>query len=564
MSDVLPSTRGTVSAAEHPLLTSRSDLPSRSSGRYLIGVRSAVENLAKPEALSILQQLLPVEFNFSGQPRTEIAGEIRMDVDAGVVPNGAASVSTLSLPQGERGSAQEEGFQIAVRFSDEPEVPFPFRGRSLRTNVGSKPRPLSLRADERELANDGQGPVWACSERNGAKQYRSAFPIPAIPADGNLRSVLKGERFLEMLPVLHWLREISAASDFEGPPLRACFMFDDPNLHWPRYGHVDFEQMAKQAAKEQYHVSFATIPLDTWFTHRATARLFANHPHQLSLLIHGNNHIDREMGRDYTPSAGAALMRQAMERMKRFEQRTGLPVCRVMVAPGGVCSEAMIAALPGQGFEASCLSHGSLRAHNKQKAWTKKLGLLPSEAIRGCPVLPRWALSSDMTNTILLATYLKQAIILRGHQQDVKAGLEVLDDAARFINSLGPAQWGNMTTLARQNYQWRMDGGTYRLNPLGRKLSLQLPEGAAELAIENPADASWENWQIVLPDGVQLQARAGEKIALPARRSKGPVLAESAVTPVARTESPGTALLAFAVLRRILTEGRDRFLASWQ
>src|SRR5208283_5127567 len=107
-------------------------------------------------------------------------------------------------------------------------------------------------------------------------------------------------RFLEMLPLLQWLREICAGASPVGPPLRACFIFDDPNLHWPRYGFVDYRQLAAQAEKENYHVSFATIPVDAWFTHSGTAGIFREHRSRLSLLIHGNNHTKRELARPYT------------------------------------------------------------------------------------------------------------------------------------------------------------------------------------------------------------------------------------------------------------------------
>jgi len=38
------------------------------------------------------------------------------------------------------------------------------------------------------------------------------------------------------------------------PPLRACFVIDDPNLHWPSYGHLDYRRMAEHARRGGYHV----------------------------------------------------------------------------------------------------------------------------------------------------------------------------------------------------------------------------------------------------------------------------------------------------------------------
>jgi len=129
-----------------------------------------------------------------------------------------------------------------------------------------------------------------------------------------------------------------------------------------------------------------------------------------------NNHINCELGRNYTAPA-ELLVEAGGNRIERFERRTGLPVSRIMVAPGGSVGKPCSPICRGRGLEAPVFPTESLRAIIRIKAWTTKLGFLPSEAIRGCPVLPRWALSSDMTNTILLAAYLKQAVILRGHHQ---------------------------------------------------------------------------------------------------------------------------------------------------
>ncbi len=97
-----------------------------------------------------------------------------------------------------------------------------------------------------------------------------------LSPEGSLQDVLSGNRFLEILPLLQWLREICGHAFSVNPsPPKACFIFDDPNLHWPRYGYVDYRQLAEQAQIENYHVAFATIPLDTWFTHRRDRRHFS-------------------------------------------------------------------------------------------------------------------------------------------------------------------------------------------------------------------------------------------------------------------------------------------------
>ena len=221
--------------------------------------------------------------------------------------------------------------------------------------------------------------------KQSVKHFRSAFPLPVVPATGCLQDVLNGQCFLGMLPLFHWLREVCKNDKYEGPALRACFIIDDPNLHWPRYGFVDYQEIATHAAKENYHVSFATIPLDAWFTHKGTAEAFPGcSSNRLSLGVHGNDHIKTgtcppvlfiRNGFHFLPNPSNAI--------ERLEKNTGLQVSRVMVPPHGACSEGMLAEFPGNGFEAACISHGSLRAHNSARAWTKTLGYLPCELILG-------------------------------------------------------------------------------------------------------------------------------------------------------------------------------------
>jgi hypothetical protein len=495
------------------------------SQTYLIHVPADAEFQRSAALLSMLEELLPVKFSSSLEHQPEIGGEILTTNVPRAAQRERRNVSSLGVPQGQTAPKEGELVEIVVRFSDDPVVPFPFRGRSLRTKVSAQPTILSLSRDEKPLAICELGPVWAISQGEGAKHFRSGFELPALPPDGSLLDVLSCRRFLEMLPLLHWLREICVSALPVDSPPRACFIFDDPNLHWPRYGYVDYRQLAAQAEKQNYHVSFATIPLDTWFTHRGTAETFRKHRSRISLLVHGNNHTKREFAQPYTEQERILLLKQAIQRTERLERRSGLAVARVMVPPHGACSEEMLAALPLCGFEAACISHGSLRAHNKSRAWTKTLGFLAFELIRGCPVLPRWGVSGDLKNTILLAAFLKQAIILRGHHQDLKNGPELLDELAEFVNGLGSVEWSNMTDMARSKYQ------------------------------DNSSDAR----QIVGVNGSILKPSLGEVVDLE--------LATGASLPVALNQSAGMKArgryrATFSLIRRLLTEGRDRLLLT--
>ena len=414
-----------------------------------ISVSGGDQALPLAGLLRTLEAVYPVEFYVSatGADSSEM---IRFSHVGEECSERNTNGSSLEVPGTIPGSEQQAAKLISVRFSDHPDAPFPFRGECLQTKVQVLPKPLTLGPTEEALVTTSEGPLWAYSTNGGVSRFRSAFPLPAVPENGTLVDFFNGNCFLEFLPLIRWIRELCWDVSNDKSPLWACYIFDDPNLHWPTYGYVDYRRLAARAERENYHVAFATIPLDGWFVHDGTSEIFRTNQRRLSLLVHGNNHTFRELGRNYSNSQASALLRQAQRRIDRLEQRSGVSIARVMVPPHGACVESVLTALPFWGFESACLSHGSLRAHNKQCEWSAFVGLRPAEFIHGSLVLPRWGLSGDLTNTILVAAFLGQPLIFRGHHQDLKDGPEPLDKWARLINGLGrTVAWTDLSSISR-------------------------------------------------------------------------------------------------------------------
>jgi hypothetical protein len=526
---------------------------------YPIHIAAEAETLAWKNLAGILERLLPIRFSFAKAPSSEAVGTIVVEGSpawhAGVPP---ARLSSLRLPGRESGADGARLVEVAVRFADDPRVPFPYRGRVVRAKAPTEPEVLKLSGTEVALASSERGPVWVVSEAGGLKHFRSGFAVPDVAPGAILKEVLNEERFLELLPLMSWLRERCSGSAYEEPALRACFIFDDPNLHWPRYGRVDFGQLAARAEKGNYHVSFATIPLDTWFTHRATADIFRQSRGRLSLCVHGNNHTRAELAQSYTEAERAGLLVQAVARVQRLERAGDLRVCRVMIPPHGACTGEMLREVPRRGFESACISHGSLLAYNRASGWTQSLGYRPSELVEGCPVLPRWGMTNRGTpNAVLLAAFLGQPIILRGHHQDLRNGIELLDSLAELVNGLGRVCWSDLTGISRSNFQGRLEGSTFWLRPLSRKVAVRLPAAAKQLVLESPGNGEWQSWRILGLHQGEVDARAGEGV--PLKEGEGVVCIQVAggeAVPALRAK--GIGLAPRAVLRRFLTEARDR------
>ncbi len=525
-----------------------------------IKVSSQRYNQSGSDLLAVCESHLPVKFLFDGTGQQDCCGEIIGSDFTGAIDSSVGnSVGRLVMFESKSTDSSGELKEIELRFADDSAVPFPFRARVLKGKVAAGFIPLEPAGGEKVLATVESKPVWTVSNTGGKVTFRTGFALPVLRPDKGLRDILNGERFFELLPLLHFIRTVAGGDAFVRPVLRACFMIDDPNLHRPTYGNVNYDEMARRAARGNYHVSFATVPLDSWFSSRATAQIFQQNSKYLSLLIHGNNHTHKELGGSYTHDERVTLLTQAISRIERLERKAKLPVSRVMAPPHGACSDDMLHDMPGCGCESATISHGSLRSFNNAKPWTRALGYLPSEIIRGCPVMPRWGFPGISKHPVLLACYLNQPRVLMGHHQDLKAGLESLDELADFINSLGVVEWSDMTQISRGNYLCQVTGNVLKVKPFARKLDLTIPGGVTNLHVEEEPRLGEAKWQIsaggrsvsefTSNQQIPLSPGAGEKVAI-ALKLDGFVQKPNKY----RRVQP------WAIMRRLLTEGRDRFV----
>jgi hypothetical protein len=410
------------------------------------------------------------------------------------------------------------------------------------------------------LATVGRRPVWTSKHTGGAVHFRSALPIPRIDAQGALSDIFCAERFIEALPLVHFLRGICGSLDYRGPGLRANFIVDDPNLHWPSYGFVRFRALAERARDENFHVCFATVPLDGWLVHPGAAATLKENIGHLSLAIHGNNHAKREFAAVVSPAQSHALLAQAIVRIQNLERKSGLRVCRSMIPPHGACSAQTLSALPATGFESACISAGSLRAYNRDKAWSRALGVLPAEMVERCPVLPRSGLTGDVENGLLLAAYLDRPMILRAHHSDFRGGIDRLDAFAGYVNGLGDVRWGNMTDLSRMSWVGRMVGDEYRVRLYTNRALVQIPGDATHIVIEEILDADRESLRLV---SASSHTRAGatwhvsEETTAPVG-SRTLSVARACDRTVGTAADGGPRTGGLLVARRLLAEARDR------
>lgn len=507
-----------------------------------IGVFPAAARDEYAHLFSALEQALPVRF----VDHRDAGAVIAIGADS---PR--ADLPALSVPS----ASATRGGTATISFSREEGVPVPLRGRRL---VDHGPRAAH---DEPPDPADRLlgGSMWR--ERtvsSGARWQVSSYPLPRLGPSETLRDHLRPGRFMGLLPLLALLRGPE-------PQLRACVILDDPNLHWPSYGHVDYRRLVEHVRAGGYHVAFATVPRDSWLVNRRAARLLRAHREFVSLLVHGNDHTAHELGRLCDGREAERVMAQALRRTTALERRAGLAVDRVMAPPHERCSEQALAAMLSVGFEAACIG----RPHpwrDEEPPASPLLGWRPAEFVAGgLPVLPRYALRSPRDELVFRAL-LGQPLLLYGHHGDLADGYQALDLAAESVDGLGDVRWGSVGSIARSNFTARRRGDTLALELCSRRVSVDVPDGVEWVSCRTPevlGEQAWRGLSVagqLTPPQRSAGATGFDPVPVGGRRRLELELVPERSLDPATVASPPTR--AWPLVRRLLAEGRDRARAT--
>jgi hypothetical protein len=527
------------------------------SGRdvKVVGVSPAAVLSAHGALFRNLEAVLAVRF----EPREP--GELR-GIDA-LLASGqgsdASGVPCLLVP-GPRGAPAGEGSgNTAVRFGKSSCVERPLRGAVLHDDRALGMRcPVAGRGEE-VIAEGPAGPVWT-ARSSGRDRVHTVALSPFQPdSDAPLRAQLREGSFLSLLPVIAFLREVVGDDGWSRPPLRASLVIDDPNLRRPRYGFIDFRALATHAADHGYHVSVATVPLDSWPVSPAASRVFASNPGALSLAIHGNQHLRHELERFQSVRVAREQMDQAMRRIAALERRAGVRIDRVMAAPHERCSPLATEAMLHAGFEALTIDRANpwrWRPDEEKAVAGWELAELVSG---GLPVIRREHLSAS-GGDIVLRAFLGQPLVLYGHHDDLAGGPDRLAGVAREIDRFGDVSWVSLGEMARTNHLERRSGSQLTVRMLGRRARIALPPGVSEVSVEMPGVRGAASGEVSIGGTTARWELDGRDLRSPTVGVGGEAV-DVAISP---PPAPGSAAAARAgasawpLLRRLISEGRDR------
>lgn len=536
--------------------------------RRIIHVHPCVERLgdAIGEALA---RLTSIQFKSCADPADLRAGDTLLSLsgDDGVLDEISKArlccfhfTSSIARPRSEDAGA-------TVEFASSTSLDKLLRGRRIPHRAMPKLPAVRVESGDEVLALFDGEPVWVLRRTTGLAVHIASAPWPQLAAGEQPFDYLNAYHFIQLLPLLHFLRDVTADSGWVRPPLQACLMFDDPNLHWSSYGFLSYAELIRRAREENFHVTFATVPRDAWRPHSRTVNLFKENREYVSLLVHGNDHTRNEFGQKRTRDGHLRVVAQSLQRIENLESISGLRVDRVLVPPHEALADDVLMPMLFLGFEGVSLSPWSLRNWNPKREWPSTFGLETAEVMEGgFPSLARYYWSGPCEGPAVISAFLGGPIVLCEHHGAVADGLELLSSAARVVNSLGEVRWCGTQAILRANYWRRRENATLWVRPYSTRIELQVPEDVRSVALAAPEgtddlDAGRSSWVLNRPgkETPSTRVQTGERFSAVPGETIELVCPNLGSLDHRGLTMPGFDL--WALSRRILCEARDRLLA---
>ena len=372
---------------------------------------------------------------------------------------------------------------VNISFSTHAILHSAFRNARIPLGGATEAAELNAADGDATLASHDFLRLWLVRANEKVVLHTVALGPPELGGDELLWLYLLPQNWLALLPLLHFIRRVTADVDWSPIPQHACFIFDDPNLHSRRYGYLDFAELAREASTRNYHVALATVPLDASYAAPKAVELFHKCTRRLSLLIHGNDHVKNELARDYAEGEAQRILSQALARIASRERRTSLKVSRVIAAPHGGCSESMMAQMLRLPLEGACASAGATVLSNREKKWPLGFGLLPVCFMAGgFPVIRRFHLRYGLL-PLRFAAFLGQPILPYGHHQDCAEGLGQLAEIADTVNAWTDTTWTDLESILHDHCRTRREGELLHVQIGARQARVTVPEGIFRVVV---------------------------------------------------------------------------------
>ncbi len=370
---------------------------------------------------------------------------------------------------------------------------------------------------------------------------------------------------LSAAPVVMYIRWAFPMSAWHAPENNACLIIDDPLLK-PQYGFVNYDELLRLMLRHDFSTNIAFIPWNWRRSSSRIAKMFRDHADRYSLSVHGCDHTAGEFG---TPDIEllAWKARQAVERMSRHEQSTGIAHDRVMVFPQGIFSNAAMEVLKQSGFAAAVNTEVVSTDPKPPKVTIADVWNVAAMTYGDFPLFTRRYPNQGIENFAFDVLLGKPCLIVIHHDycQDQCAGITRLVDQ---LNRLVPRPvWRSLGEVVRRGYRQRqaapglmeieMFGAELRLeNRTGSRLiyRIQKKEASATAIREihaNGLKIEWSALKGLARFEVALEPGQSADVAITFQKYAGKVLSSESARSKMKT-----------MLRRYLSEVRDNYVVK--
>jgi hypothetical protein len=265
------------------------------------------------------------------------------------------------------------------------------------------------------------------------------------------KNISAAESFAGLGPLILFLNH-SGIVYWRSPRCGAAIVIDDPNLR-PKYGFVDFQELARCVDELRCAVSIGFIPWNFKRTRREVVELFRSHWPRLSLSIHGCDHTRSEFSLQ-TASRAEQKINLSLDRMRHFSAHSGLSYDKVMVFPQGEFSSAAMQALRKSDF----LGVVNTELMDRQNGrGVRGLEMLKPAitCYSGAPIFLRRKAEEPIAN-FALDLLLGKPCLTVTHHEYFQGGLQPLAAHVRALNALGTAlEWANLETVVAKSISVR-------------------------------------------------------------------------------------------------------------
>lgn len=307
--------------------------------------------------------------------------------------------------------------------------------------------------------------------------------LPNVESNFDTRQNSLRQEFIRLAPLIIFLRYSCGEYCWHSVAHYANLTIDDPWLIEP-YGFLSYRRLLKEMENHNFHTTIAFIPWNYDRSESNVVTLFRDHPHKLSICVHGNNHDHREFYKyvtDINDSWPAKPfkdqeedIKQANARMEEFERLTGLSYHPVMIFPHGIAPAKTLGLLKKYNFLATSnadkLPLGSPEPQDPLFS-LRSFSLLFENFV----TLNRYSMEERSQANITIDLFLGNPILFYGHHDLFEDGIDAFNKTAELVNRIEPSiEWRGLEYIARHLYLQRTrDDGNYEVRAFCKSIELE-------------------------------------------------------------------------------------------